>query len=320
MYWSETASTRPKEPRYHGQSSGEILLRDAKELRKEFEELSLSAYEEIPASDRAGAPHSSTRAETVTYPPPSQPSETSISPAQPKPLHVRIRPRRAEFWQPTPPERRALARDVWASDSSSPSYSPSGAQLNEVPLPPPDLLRSLVDLFFAHVNPFTPIFHRQAFERELARGTHLLQVLERRGNDNQGGAAADHPEAVIYPDSGVDQMRGAGTFARVVLLVCACASRWSQDPRVLFNGDGVASGIMSLGAGYSFFRQVNPWCRTMCAQAGLWDVQIFIVSANWTLDQSSILTPHTTCSFQPCTSRGARRPTRPGPSSVLGSG
>ncbi|KAG8740587.1 hypothetical protein FRC10_004124 [Ceratobasidium sp. 414] len=279
MYWSETASTRPKEPRYHGQSSGEILLRDAKELKQEFEELSLSAYEETPASNREGDPYSEPWTGAMTY----SSSETlgSVPPARAKPPRIRIHRRRSEFWRPTPPEQRALARDVWACDSSSPSRSSSGAHLSEVLLPPPDLLRSLVVLFFVHVNPFTPIFHRQAFEQELARGTHLLQVLQRQGHVDQGGAATDHPEAAGYPDPILDQTRGAGTFARVVLLVCACASRWSGDPRVLFNstGGGVEGGFSSLSAGYSFFRQVNPWCRTMCAQAGLWDVQIFILSA-----------------------------------------
>ncbi|KAG9120697.1 hypothetical protein FRC07_003699 [Ceratobasidium sp. 392] len=285
-YWSETASTRPKEPRYHGQSSGEILLRDAKELKQEFEELSLSTNEETLASRREG-PLSSSRFVSSTYPTfePISKAPALLHPAQVKYPRARIRQRRPEFWQPTPPEQRALSRDVWATSPPPPLSPSSETYLNEVVLPPPDLIKSLVDLFFIYVNPPTPIFHRQTFDQELASGTHLLEVLQRRAKENQNGMAVHNPQAAGYPDPSVDQTRGAGTFARVVLLVCACASRWSEDPRVLSSSPGGGAGnennygLSSLSAGYSFFRQVDPSCRTMCAQAGLWDVQIFLLSA-----------------------------------------
>ncbi|QRW11653.1 Fungal specific transcription factor domain [Ceratobasidium sp. AG-Ba] len=246
-YWSETASTRPKEPRYHGQSSGEILLRDAKELKQEYEELSLSAYAERPPTPNRDAPYPSPSSSShMTNPRSQQPIF-----ARPKLPRARIRQRRPEFWQPTLPEQRVLAKDVCGSGP----YSVA----EPVVLPPPDLLRSLVDIYFVRVNPFTPVLHRQSFEQELA---HLVQ-------DERG-----------YLDSGVDQTPGSGTFARVVLLVCACASRWSSDPRVLSRlADEGDHGMRSLSAGYSFFRQVNLSSRTMYAQAGLWDLQIIILSA-----------------------------------------
>ncbi|KAG8761836.1 hypothetical protein FRC12_009305 [Ceratobasidium sp. 428] len=279
-YWSETASTRPKEPRYHGQSSGEILLRDAKELKREFEELSLGDYEETSTSNQRNGP---SRFEVATYPMPDPPKTSEPPPLDEtcKTSHIRIRPRRPEFWRPTLPEQRALSRDVWATSPPSPSSPLSETHLNEVVLPPPDLIKSLVDLFFIHINSITPIFHRQAFEQELASGTHLLQVLQWRTQNNQDGRVGN-PKAAQYPNLVIDQTRGAGTFARVVLLVCACASRWSGDPRVLSNSpvDETENNyeLSTLSAGYSFFRQVDPWCRTMCAQAGLWDVQMFLVS------------------------------------------
>jgi hypothetical protein len=149
-------------------------------------------------------------------------------------------------------------------------------------LPPPDLLRSLIVLFFDYVYPSFPLLHRGEFERELERGTHLSQVLQRRSQDNKsqivtGAGMTD------YTDTEIDQTRGAGTFARVVLLVCAIASRWSGDPRVLSgsprdNESGETYGLNSLSAGYAFFRQATPWSRTLFAQAGVWDVQIFMVS------------------------------------------
>ncbi|KZT18995.1 hypothetical protein NEOLEDRAFT_1142706 [Neolentinus lepideus HHB14362 ss-1] len=65
--------------------------------------------------------------------------------------------------------------------------------------PPDDLLISLVDLYFANINIFYPLFHEPTFRHNLAQKLH-----ER------------------------DQEFGA-----VVLMVCACAARWSNDSRVL---------------------------------------------------------------------------------------
>lgn len=179
VYWSATSSTKVEEPRFHGTSSGEILLRDAKEMRQEY----------VPSAGSA-----------------------------------KILRRRQQFWEPPAPEKR------WRD-----------AQPEPVELPPPDLVESLVDLFFRYINPFCPILHRGLFEQTLAGGTHLASDATGR------------------------------TFARLLLLVCAVASRWSFDPRVLIDGQPHS-------AGYEFFCRAGPMTWAFRTQPSLYDVQICIVS------------------------------------------
>lgn len=236
------------------------------------------------------------------------PHNTSRTVAQSPPKPGRLRQRRPEFWELTVPERRAMVAELWPPNPSLELVEGFGFFPGEVLLPPPDLLRSLVNLFFEYVAPMFPLFHRGMFELELAQGTHLSDVLKQRsqrgdtlyttgiepvklGHKNwheSGHNYWDGTNAGPNPLADIDQTRGAGTFARLVLLVCACASRWSGDPRVLSTGSANASGgtrerglkeeLNSLSAGYVFFRQVNLWNRPTFAQAGLWDVQMYVVS------------------------------------------
>lgn len=67
------------------------------------------------------------------------------------------------------------------------------------PLPPSDLVDSLVNLYFERFHPLTPILHRPSFERSLQEGKHL--------HDN--------------------------AFKSTVFAVLAVASRFSDDPRAL---------------------------------------------------------------------------------------
>ncbi|CAK5270071.1 unnamed protein product [Mycena citricolor] len=76
--------------------------------------------------------------------------------------------------------------------------------------PPQDLLYSLITLYFEHANLFLPLLHRPSFERDVSRGSHLL--------DDQLGA--------------------------IVLLVCAIGSRFSHDPRVHNESTPLNSGRM----------------------------------------------------------------------------
>ncbi|KAF8601072.1 hypothetical protein BDV93DRAFT_524969 [Ceratobasidium sp. AG-I] len=259
IYWSATASTKKEEPRFHGQSSGEILLRDAKEFKQELVDLVIGEYKE---------------------------SESGIGDTQTPPKPRRLRQRRPQFWELTPPEQRAVYAELLPPNPSLELVETFGFLPGEVLLPPPDLLRSLVDLFFEYVIPTFPLFHRETFELELARGSHLSEVLrQRQGSDDKHWHRTDGGYGL---HAGVDQTRGTGIFARVLLLVCACASRWSADSRVLSNGSvsvsGGASGsgskgeLSPLSAGYSFFRQVNLWNRPTFAQAGLWDVQTYVLA------------------------------------------
>ncbi|KAJ7115077.1 fungal-specific transcription factor domain-containing protein [Mycena crocata] len=65
--------------------------------------------------------------------------------------------------------------------------------------PPPDLLASLIALYFTHKNLYHPLLHRPSFERAVREGRHERDAA----------------------------------FGAVVLLVCAIGSRWSEDARVL---------------------------------------------------------------------------------------
>lgn len=64
--------------------------------------------------------------------------------------------------------------------------------------PAPDLLSSLVHLYFTYPNMLLPILHRPTFEKAIAKDLHHQDVQ----------------------------------FAATVLLVCAIGVRFSQDPRV----------------------------------------------------------------------------------------
>lgn len=68
--------------------------------------------------------------------------------------------------------------------------------------PDDDLLRHLTDVYFDVPNTLFPVLHRPTFERELREGLHKRDWY----------------------------------FGAVVLMVCASASRYTDDPRVLLPG------------------------------------------------------------------------------------
>ncbi|KAK0238956.1 fungal-specific transcription factor domain-containing protein [Armillaria nabsnona] len=78
----------------------------------------------------------------------------------------------------------------------------------EYTFPDEDLLWSLIDLYFTESNIFLPVLHRPSFERSVAELTHLSDPA----------------------------------FAAVLLAVCAIASRYSTDPRVLIDNESSSSG------------------------------------------------------------------------------
>ncbi|KAF8199946.1 hypothetical protein K438DRAFT_673546 [Mycena galopus ATCC 62051] len=105
-------------------------------------------------------------------------------------------------------------REFWHSDWEVASPPP--------PLvynfPPKDLLDRLVSIYFDRVNVIIPCLHRPTFERSLSSGLHLIE-------DN---------------------------FAGVVLAVAALASRYCDDPRVIFEGTN-----SKLSSGWQWFRQIR---------------------------------------------------------------
>ncbi|KAJ7152994.1 fungal-specific transcription factor domain-containing protein [Mycena filopes] len=101
--------------------------------------------------------------------------------------------------------------------------------------PPQDLLRSLIDIYFTKVNFLVLLLHRPSFERSLASGLHLV--------DRQ--------------------------FGSVVLGVCALASKFSDDPRVIMEGTN-----SQLSAGWKYFCQLQPWRQSFLKSFSLYEAQV----------------------------------------------
>lgn len=104
--------------------------------------------------------------------------------------------------------------------------------------PDPDLLSELVNVFFEKNNSVMPVLQRPTFERELAEEKHLRE----------------------------------SSFAVVVLCVCACASRLSDDPRCLIDGSQDRDS-----GGWRWFNQIrfapNPAFSPMTVS----DLQVYAV-------------------------------------------
>jgi hypothetical protein len=85
--------------------------------------------------------------------------------------------------------------------------------------PEPDLLNLLVEIYFFRHNNFWPLFHRPTFNKSVVDGLHAV-----------------NPE-----------------FAKIVLCICAVASQWSDDRRVLDNNQSNARH----SAGWKWYDQVG---------------------------------------------------------------
>ena len=106
--------------------------------------------------------------------------------------------------------------------------------------PEQDLLWNLVSLYFERTNIFLPLLHRPTFEKSLAAGQHLWDT----------------------------------SFGMTVLLVCANASRYSDDPRVTSAGDSYG-----LSCGWKYFCQVPVYRNTLLGSSTIYDLQYYCVSA-----------------------------------------
>ncbi|KAI9429440.1 fungal-specific transcription factor domain-containing protein [Lactarius psammicola] len=112
--------------------------------------------------------------------------------------------------------------------------------------PEPDLLADLIKLHFKVIAPMVPLLHRPTFMRAIGEGLHL--------RDDK--------------------------FGSLVLLVCATASRYSRDPRVLLENGHWHS------AGWKWFKQVEPFSSTVLCGPELYDLQVAalaVVYANGSL-------------------------------------
>ncbi|KAF9010744.1 fungal-specific transcription factor domain-containing protein [Cyathus striatus] len=105
--------------------------------------------------------------------------------------------------------------------------------------PDSDLLVSLVDAYFIHINPYFPLLHRPTFERSIGDKEHLRDYL----------------------------------FGGTVMLVCALGSRFSNDSRAFVDGSGAASS-----AGWKWFCQVNALRKSLFKRTSLYELQLYALS------------------------------------------
>ena len=139
--------------------------------------------------------------------------------------------RRPEFWKD---------REWSMEEQNDPSLQPYSAD----ELPPPDLLRHLIDIFFDRFNIYFPILHRATFEAELESRKHQVK------------------------------------FGGIVLLLCAAAARYSDDPRVVPTDDKDEFGNVKNWrfAGSEFFDKFKTHCRRfLLTAATLEDLQLIIL-------------------------------------------
>ncbi|KAJ7695660.1 hypothetical protein B0H17DRAFT_930221 [Mycena rosella] len=114
--------------------------------------------------------------------------------------------------------------------------------------PEPDLLHGLVSLFFARVNIVLCLPHRPTFEKALASGLHLV----------------DHQ------------------FGSTVLGVCAVASKYSDDPRVLLEGTNTR-----LSSGWKYFCQLEPFKKALMRSFTLYEAQTLCILTSFPTGRSS---------------------------------
>ncbi|KAJ3880498.1 fungal-specific transcription factor domain-containing protein [Lentinula edodes] len=113
--------------------------------------------------------------------------------------------------------------------------------------PEPDLMVSLISLYFAEVNIFLPILHAPSFNQCVAQGLHFH----------------DHD------------------FGTTLLLVCAVASRYSNDPRVF------ADPTSQLSCGWRYFEQVQMMRRSVIEVATVYELQFYCLATIYMFGTSS---------------------------------
>ncbi|KAF8210525.1 fungal-specific transcription factor domain-containing protein [Mycena galopus ATCC 62051] len=138
--------------------------------------------------------------------------------------------RRPEFWNIRPWEE--------AVPNETPRYI----------FPDPDLMTSLLEIYFTNVQPTLPLLHRPTFEKSLAEGLHLTDFR----------------------------------FGGTVLALLSVASRYSDDPRVFVPGSNSA-----LSSGWIFFNQVQVIRKSLFDEPSIYEVQLYCLITLFTLGTSS---------------------------------
>lgn len=104
--------------------------------------------------------------------------------------------------------------------------------------PEEDLIFTLLDIYFTEIDPYIPLIHRPTFEASVRAGLHLR-----------------------------DRFLGA-----TLLVVCACSARYSNDPRVLCEGEK-----SWLSAGWKWFNQVQTIRNYVIHLPSLHELQFYCV-------------------------------------------
>ncbi|KAF8919354.1 fungal-specific transcription factor domain-containing protein [Mucidula mucida] len=114
--------------------------------------------------------------------------------------------------------------------------------------PEEDLFNHLIEVFFAKQNMMLPLLHRPTFDRQIAAKMHLNHQM----------------------------------FGGVALLVCALASRFTDDPRVLLDGE-----TSRRSSGWKYFTQVQTVRRSLMAPPTIHDLQFYTLYSNFLFGTSA---------------------------------
>ncbi|KAL1683624.1 fungal-specific transcription factor domain-containing protein [Schizophyllum commune] len=145
--------------------------------------------------------------------------------------------RRIPFWTAQPWECALLKKEPASHD-----------------FPEQDLMLSLIDLYFRHVQPFFPLLHRPTFEE----GVRAAQYF------------TDHD------------------FGVVVLLVCALGAQYSDDPRTLSE----EYEMDTHSRGWKWFSQAEKVHKPIVGTPTLLEIQAYCLSALFMLPASNLMTEH----------------------------
>ncbi|KAK0457309.1 fungal-specific transcription factor domain-containing protein [Desarmillaria tabescens] len=115
--------------------------------------------------------------------------------------------------------------------------------------PPDDLIWSLVDIYFERFNVLVPLLHRPTFEKLIREKQYLR----------------DH------------------MLASLLLLVCAVSSRYSDDPRVLVEGEESKQS-----SGWKWVHQVMDTrnCKPLLGAPSLYDLQVLCLFSEFLMGSS----------------------------------
>ncbi|KAJ3762912.1 fungal-specific transcription factor domain-containing protein [Lentinula raphanica] len=107
--------------------------------------------------------------------------------------------------------------------------------------PDSELLQNLISIYFSEFDPYLPLLHRETFEQSIKDGLHLRERC----------------------------------FGKVVLAVCALASRYSNDPRNMISGAPCPEHSL----GWPWFRQVAVVQTTSFIDPPrVYNLQLFVLS------------------------------------------